>query len=134
MFVCLFIGGVGGGGGGGEFGFLLFMSLLFYQTLHFLLLLPITFTTQSPRGSFLSLYSPEALPSKTSSSSHTHTFMFPFLPSVKRSRLRSGRTWGGPQELAFLRAAAGSFRAYTWAARVHSGSPSKPPSGHGTHP
>ena len=46
----------------------------------------------------------------------------PFLPSVKGSRLRSGGTWGGPQEMAFLRAAAGSFRAYTWAAHAHSGS------------
>ena len=46
----------------------------------------------------------------------------PFLPSVKGSRLRTGRTWGGPQELAFLPATAGSFRAYTWAAHAHSGS------------
>ena len=28
---------------------------------------------------------------------------------------------GRPQEMAFLRAAAGSFRAYTWAAHAHSG-------------
>ena len=36
--------------------------------------------------------------------------------------MRSGGPWGGPQEMAFLRAAAGSFRAYTWAAHAHSGS------------
>ena len=29
---------------------------------------------------------------------------------------------GRPQEMAFLRAAAGSFRAHTWAAHAHSGS------------
>ena len=46
----------------------------------------------------------------------------PFLPSVKGPSLGSGGTWGGPQEMAFLRAAAGSFRAYTWAAHAHSGS------------
>ena len=43
----------------------------------------------------------------------------PFLPSVKGSRLRTGRTWGVPEEMAFLRVAAGWFQAYTWAAHAH---------------
>ena len=47
----------------------------------------------------------------------------PFLPSIKGSSLRSGGTWGGPQEMAFLRAEAAGFRALTWAAHANSGSP-----------
>ena len=47
----------------------------------------------------------------------------PFLPSVKGSSLRSGGTWGGPQEVAFLRAAAAWFRTQSWAAHGDSGSP-----------
>ena len=34
----------------------------------------------------------------------------------------TGGTWGDPQEMAFLRATAGSFRAYSWAVHAHSGS------------
>ena len=44
----------------------------------------------------------------------------PVLPCVKGTPFPLGRTWGGPQEMVFLRSAAICFLAKSWAAHGHS--------------